>query len=327
MDAPKARAFSASELLQCGACSRANPPTRASCLYCGSALEISELNAFSPASNQEAEKSSDSAFHVVACGAAHIDETTLERLAGLLDRKPSELKSLLAHPAGAAVFTVNSEKQALVIAGKLSEHGMRTRVISDEQFALERPPAAISALEISEHTLAGSVGRSKQTVAATWDEIILVVIGRLYFETMEIDQKRSRAKQVIDERQISTDEAVLDIYARADEDGWRIRAGSFDFSCLAEKTKLTTFENFTSLTSLLRAHATAAVFDDSYVRLRRALDGVWPNEPGARASARHRTTFGDFDSSASSINNELQFTRYSRLLCYLHASKSEDHAA
>jgi hypothetical protein len=90
---------------------------------------------------------------------------------------------------------------------------------------------------------------------------------------------------------------------------------------------LTTFENFSQLTSLLRELAAAAEFDDSYVRLRRALDSVWPDEPAASANERRRTAFGKFDSSVTSIDNQLQFTRYSRLLHYLRASKSEDHAA
>src|SRR6185369_17538558 len=68
-DAPKPRAFSASELVQCGACSRTNPPTRASCLYCGAALEVTELNAFAPEPVPDTGSSSAVSFHVVALDA------------------------------------------------------------------------------------------------------------------------------------------------------------------------------------------------------------------------------------------------------------------
>jgi hypothetical protein len=225
------------------------------------------------------------------------------------------------------VFTVNSENQAQVAAQKLDEQGLRTGVISEKELALENPPAALSAFGIDGDSVVGTVGRSKQTFATSWDSIILIVIGRLYFETREIDQKRSRSKRVVDEREMLIDEAVLDIYARGDDHGWRIRASNFDFSCLGDDKQLTAFANFTALTTLLRKHATAAVFDDSYVRLRSALDSVWPTEPTAGAKERRRTAFGAFDSSVTSIDNELQFTRYSRLLRYLHASQVEDHAA
>ncbi len=326
MDAPRSRAFSVSELVQCGACARANPPTRASCLYCGAALEISALNAFSALPIRKAEISSE-VFHVVAIARVQIKETALNQLAELLNVKRFDLELLLAHPAGAPMLAVNSERQAQTAAAKLHELGVSAHYISDKQLAVEAASASVSALQVHDDGFVGTVGRNKQTVAASWDEITLVVIGRLYFETKEIDQKRTRAKQIIDEREMLTDEAVLDIYARDDSHGWRIRAAGFNFSCLGEDKKLTTFENFTALTSLLREHATAAVFDDWYVRLRSALDSVWPREPVTSGKKRRRAAFGDFDSSVTSIDNELQFTRYSRLVRYLHASKSEDHAA
>jgi len=326
-DAPTPRAFSTSELVQCGACARANPPTRGSCLYCGAALTLTDLNAFSRTPVQETDSSSGVSFHVVALEARQIEIGLVDQLAEMLNIKPAELKALLAHPTGAPVLAVRSGTQAQAAAQKLSEDGVRTRVISDEQLCPERSPVAISAFEILEDALIGRVGRSSQTISASWDEITLIVIGRLYFETREIDQKRSRAKQIVDEREMLTDEAVLDVYRRGEEYGWRIRAGNFDFSCLGEDKKLTTFENFTSLTSLLRKHAAAAVFDDWYVRLRGALNDVWPAEPSASPKERRRTAFGDLDSSVTSIDNELQFTRYSRLLHHLQASKPEDHAA
>ncbi|HZI49068.1 MAG TPA: hypothetical protein VFD75_14830 [Pyrinomonadaceae bacterium] len=326
-DAAKPRAFSASELVQCDACSRTNPPTRASCLYCGAALEVTELNAFSPEPVPETGSSSAVSFHVVALDARQFELALVDQLAEMLNIKPVELRALLAHPTGAPLLAVKSGTQAQVAAQKLSERGMRTQVISDEQLWPERSPVAISTLEILEDALAGKVGRSNQIVSALWDEITLIVSGRLYFETREIVQKRRRAKQVIDEREMLTDEAVLDIYTRGDEHGWRIHASNFDFSCLGESKKLTTFENLLSLTSLLRAHASAALFDDWYVRLRSALNDVWPRDSSASVKERRRTAFGDFDSSVTSIDNQIQFTRYSRLLRYLHASQAEDHAA
>jgi hypothetical protein len=327
-EATKPRAFSAGEMVQCGACSRANPPTRASCLYCGAALEITHVNAFAPPSlsAQKLENSSDASFYVVSRGPVRIDETTLDELAALLSEKRTELQALLSHPIGAPVFSASSARQAQLAAEQLNEKGVVAQVISCEQLGLETAPKMISAMEVRGDEIVATVGRRAEVLAAPWPEITLVVVGRLYFETREIDQKRSRTKQVIDEREMLTDEAVLDIYARNDNDGWRIRADSFDFSCLGKNKKLTTFENFTQLTSLLRELAAAAEFDDSYVRLRRALDSVWPHEPGASAKERRRTAFGKFDSSVTSLDNQLQFTRYSRLLRYLHASKSEDHA-
>jgi len=324
-DASKPRAFAASELVHCGACSRANSPTRGSCMYCGTALEITRLNAFAPAP-AETEATADVCFHVVAVPPAQIDEAALGQLAALLNIKPSELRSLFVHAPAAPVLAVNSEKQARLAAEKLREHGIGTRVISDGEIDIFNPPLAVSRLEIRDAEVIGRFGQGKHAVAASWDEIRLVVSGRLYFETREIEQKRSRAKQLIDEREILTDEAVLDIYPRTENRGWRIRADNFDFSCLGAAKRLTAFENFTALKSLLSEHAMTAVFDDSYLRVRRALDSVWPSEPNALTKDSRRNAFGNFDSSVTSTNNEFQFTRYSRLLRQLLAPTSEDHA-
>lgn len=326
-EASKPRAFSASELIHCGACSRANPPTRGNCMYCGAALEITQLNAFAPAATPaETEVTSDVCFHIVAGPPAQIEEAAIDQLAALLNIKPSELKSLFTHAPGAPVLAVNSEKQARLAAEQLKEYGIGTRVISDGDLEVFNPPLVISGLEIRDAEVIGRLGKGKRAVAASWDEIRLVVSGRLYFETREIEQKRSRARRTIDEREILTDEAVLDIYPRTDNRGWRIRADNFDFSCLGATKRLTAFENFTALTSLLSEHAATAVFDDSYLRVRRALDSVWSSELNARTKDSRRNPFGDFDSSVTSTNNELQFTRYSRLLRQLLASTSIGHA-
>lgn len=294
-------------------------------MYCGAALEITQLNVFAPAP-AETEATSDVWFHVVAVPPVQIDEVAFGQLAALLNIKPSELKSLFAHAPGAPVLAVNSEKQARLAAETLQEHGIETRVISDGDIDLFDPPSIISGLEVRDADVIGRVGHGKHAVATAWDEIKLVVSGRLHFEMREIEQKRSRAKRLIDEREILSDVAVLDIYPRTDKRGWRIRADNFDFSCLGAAKRLTAFENFTALTSLLSEQAATAVFDDSYLRVRRALDSVWPSEPDTRTKDSRRNAFGDFDSSVTSTNNQLQFTRYSRLLRQLLASTSEDHA-
>ena len=326
-DAPKARAFSASELVQCAACGRANSPLRASCLYCGSALEMKELNAVAAAPVQNTDASSDVAFHLVAVPPLRLDLAGMSEIAELLQLKRSDLRSLLTHLDGAPVFMATSEHQAHTLAASLEEHGINTEVISDAQLRIGDAPKLISAVKIDNNKILGSIGRSEQVVDALWADVTLIVIGRLYFATREIDQKQNRSQHVIDEREMLTDEAVLDLYFAEHAQGWRIRAASFDFSCLGERKQLTAFANFTALTGLLREKAGAAVFDDAYTGLRPALDTVWPVEPAATSKEKRRSGFRAFDSSVTSIDNALQFTRYSRLLRYLQASKSENHAA
>jgi hypothetical protein len=256
-----------------------------------------------------------------------LDQAALNDIAELVQIKPSDLQSLLTHSMGAPVFVATSEQRARIAATKLEARGVSTEVISDEQLAIADAPKPISALRIQDDKVLGSVGRSVHMVEALWANVRLIVVGRLYFATKEIDQKQNRSQQVADEREMSSDEAVLDVYFADDVHGWRIRAASFDFSCLGDRKQLTAFANFSALIGLFHERASAAAFDDSYINLRVALNSVWPDEPTASAKERRRSGFRALDSSITSIDNELQFTRYSRLLRHLHASKSDNHAA
>jgi hypothetical protein len=321
IEATKPRAFAASELVKCSACSRANPPTRATCLYCGAAFEVTEQNAFQSVPAPQPETTSENTFHIVALPAPEQpDDKTLSEIAQSLNIPPRELSSLISGLIGAPLFAANSEPQAQIVSEKLRGRGLTTIAISDEQLAVQVAPKEIGALEIQGDCVVGNARRGGERLIGQWTDIALIVVGRLYFATSEIDQKGNRSKRVIDERELLTDEAVLDIYLRDDATGWRIRAGSFDFSCLSEDKKLTAFANFNALTELLRQRATNAVCDDSYLRLRGALDGVWPVEQRDGAKEKRRTALGGFDSSATITDNELQFTRYSRLLAYLRMS-------
>jgi hypothetical protein len=327
-DAPKHRAFSTAELVQCGACSRANPPTRAKCLYCGTALQVTGLNAFSPTASENTDASCDVASHLVVLAPAPLDEAAVNEISGHLKLKPSDLRSLLTYSKGAPVFVSSSEEQVRIAATKLQAQGVNSLVVSDEQLALSGAPKPISALKIHSDKLVGSVGRSAQSVEQLWSGVAVIVIGRLFFASKEIDQKQNRAQQVIDDREMWTDEAVADIYFASDALGWRIRAGSFDFSCLADRKKLTAFANFTELCGLLQKHASTAAFDDSYLHVRGALNSVWPPAPTRTAKESRRGGFRAFESSVTFIDNEIQFTRYSRLLHYLYSAKLlERHGA
>jgi hypothetical protein len=155
---------------------------------------------------------------------------------------------------------------------------------------------------------------------------VLIALGRLYFTTTEVEQTPDKSKQVLDERQLTSDEAVLDLYSRADETGWRIRAGSFDFSCLGAEKKLIAFENFRALVDVLRRNSDYAVCDDDYVRMRVALNKVWPLAARVGETERRRTLTGEINATATVSDNELQFTRYSRLLRFFHDSELQDDA-
>jgi hypothetical protein len=336
VDSTQARAFTASELVPCPSCSRANPPTRANCLYCGAALGISVEALPSALSDPPAqaggsdfatgtapEKATEALMHVVAVpGKANGIEVGAET-AQVLKLAPLELNSLLSARV-APLYATTATQEAQAISDKLRSVGVEPATISDAQLNLAEPPRQIAALAMNNDALTASVRRAGERISVPWNEVVLIVLGRLYFTTTEVEQKRDKSKQVLDERQLTSDEAVLDIYSRADETGWRIRAGSFDFSCLGAEKKPVAFENFRTLVDLLRQEAPHAVCDDSYVRIRVALNKVWPLEARAGGSERRRTLTRDINATATITDNELQFTRYSRLLRFLAPQLQND---
>ena len=337
VDSTQARTFTASELVPCPSCSRANPPTRANCLYCGAGLGIcvealpSALSHppahaggsdFAPGTTPEKGTAED-VVHVVALPTGSDGREVSVETAQVLNLTPPEMNSLMSARV-APLYATTATEQAQAISDQLRSVGVEPATISDAQLNLATPPKQIAALAMDNDALTASVRRAGERVSVPWNDVVLIVLCRLYFTTTEVEQKRDKSKQVLDERQLTTDEAVLDIYSRADETGWRIRAGSFDFSCLGAEKKLLAFENFRVLADVLRRNGPHAVCDDSYLRIRVALNKVWPLEAKAGASERRRTLTREIHATATVSDNELQFTRYSRLLRFLAPQLQND---
>jgi hypothetical protein len=82
---------------------------------------------------------------------------------------------------------------------------------------------------------------------------------------------------------------------------------------------LITNENIARVQQLIVDHATRAKLDDSYNRLRTALDLVWKTQAETQSSGWRRERPGKLSIGVASIkSNESQFTRYSRMQMYLN---------
>ena len=94
VESRQARAFTASELVACPACSRANAPTRANCLYCGAALGGSVEAVTSTPTGAVPEIEAEDVVHIVAVSArSDVYEINVE-VAHLLNLAPSDLNML-----------------------------------------------------------------------------------------------------------------------------------------------------------------------------------------------------------------------------------------
>jgi hypothetical protein len=242
-------------------------------------------------------------------------EASLAEAAALLRLKVPELNRILGTSLPVPLSRVATPEEAALIGDGLRRLGIETVTIAHIDLHLEVAAKKIRGLEVSDDWLTAIPTNGSDKVTARWDEVTLVVAGRLHLNRQETaERKRRGRKQTVDSRQLSSDESVLDLYVKSDGVNWRINAHNFDFSCLGSAKSMTTFENFAALISLLRARATKAQVDDSYTLARPALATVWPVEQQTRKGEWRRSGAGKFDvATVTTTDNEAQFTRYSRL--------------
>jgi hypothetical protein len=208
--------------------------------------------------------------------------------------------------------------------------GMLTLVVADRDLEDEEPvPRRVRGLELTEDALILFQTGGNETWRVLWKDISLLITGRLFTREIEVEERKGRGteNEIVDAREMSSDESVLDIYAARDKTGWRITAGNFDFSCLGPQKKLVAAQNFSTLVELFRARATEALSDDSYHRLRTLFAHAWPLEQETESRGWRRKGPGRVSTEAvTRSDNEIQFTRYSRLRRYLQLHQPGQNA-
>jgi len=249
----------------------------------------------------------------------NLAEPILAEAAKLLQLKSAELSRIVALRQPLPATRTKTIEEASKITEALRALGVESTTVPSHKLHLEESSKKVCALEFSDEALTATLVGSNARVSARWDELTLLVTGRLVLSRIEVEERRRRGrKQTVNSRHLSADESVLDVYPATSEINWRIRASNFDFSGLGSTRSLTTFENFTVLLNFLRERATNAQSDDSYAQARSALEIVWPLESQTRIGDWRPSGAGKFDTATvTTTDNEGQFTRYSRLRHYL----------
>lgn len=317
------RRFAPDQMLRCEVCLRANPPTRTSCLYCAAQLPTTEAVAALQRPTLRPLEKWEQGFNVILApgGASEVTAEELQSVAELLRLRPEDLKQITEAQEALPVARAATSDEAALIERKLGEMGLRVFVLADRDLWPEAsPPKSVRALELADDALLAHPAGGGEVRRIPWTEISLLVVGRLLVREIEVEERKGRRSEneIVDAREMTNDAMVLDIYAAENDDGWRINAGSFDFSCLGSRKGLVAAQNFTTLTQVLRERAGRAVYDDSYMRVRHALAAVWPLEQQTESRGWRRNRPGQVSTGAvTRSDNESQFTRYSRLRRHL----------
>ena len=315
----KPQSFALAEMITCDACLRTNPPTRSNCLYCAAILPIVRKEA--PSTRESVDEPSpdaniNSGFYLVLAPnqTGVLDESSLARIAELLHLATTEVQSAVGLGRPVPLLRAATLAQARILAEKLVAMGIGVDIFREGTLNLDVPTKKIRALEFSDDGLAPTLV-SGGRISVPWDDLILIVSGRLVINRKESEARRRRGgSQPLDIRELFSDEPVIDLYTRSDEIGCRISSSSFDFSCLGDEKAMTAFENFTTLSKLLSSRAPNVELDDSYRSLRAVLTNIWPLEPQPSKVEWRRSGAGKMDvATVTTVDNEIQFNRYSRL--------------
>jgi hypothetical protein len=243
-----------------------------------------------------------------------IRDSSLAEAAGVLGLTTTDVEIAIGLDRSVPLARTATIEEARRLADKLVTAGLLVVVFSEDTLSLDLPIRPVRALALTADGLAAAILRG-ETIPIKWNELVLMVIGRLVVKRVETEERRGRrSAKPLDSRSLFSDEPVMDLYTRSDEVGFRIRSGSFDFSCLGSEKSVTAFENFTKLRNLLGGRALKVEVDDAHRSLRPVLENIWPLEPQTSKGEWRRSGMGKVEvSTVTTVDNETQFNSYSRL--------------
>jgi hypothetical protein len=314
--------FSHEQMVRCDECLRANPPTRVDCLYCGLALPVSEASVALAKPSLRPLESWEQGYNSILLRSRNGEpsEELLNQVASLLRLELSAIQRVLSAKSNLPVARTSTPVEAALIERRLSDLRLETITVPDQELQIETaPPRRLRRLELRETDFVAYQTLSTEGAPIDWAEISLVIVGRLFVKQVELHERKTRKREneILDASEVTSDEAVVDIYVGKRPESWRISASSFDFSCLGRNKSLLAGENFPRLIELIREHAPNAEFNHSYKAVRQCLEMVWPAQKRIESGGLKARGAKISTSEIITTNSEPQFTRYSRLCHYL----------
>jgi hypothetical protein len=311
--------FTLDQMIRCEECLRANAPTRVNCLYCASALPLTESSAQLRKPTLKRPDKGQPGYNSIFLPQLQspFPGDTLAEAAELLKLAPEDLERIVSAGRPLPLARTDSQEEASLVVDKLHALGVETITLADDDLgAKDCSVRRIRSMQFNDDGMSVQQGGALEAVRIAWPDLVLLVPGRLLVKRIEVKERRSRKSEneILSTSEFFADESVVDLYTSSHSQTWRISAHSFDFSCLKELKTLVAAENLSTLISLIRSNAQQAKFDDSYKVLRSALEPVWGMEQETESSGWRRERPGKYSFGSATISsNESQFTLYSRL--------------
>jgi len=312
--------FAPDQMIRCDECLRANPPTRVACLYCRASLPMTEESArLRKPVLRPPEKHQTAYSNILLPGDRGLSDEDTTQAAELLKFSAENLKRIIAERIPLPVACTASREEAELVLNRLRDVGLQTIALSDDELgASEMSVKRIKSISIDDDFATLRQAGTREQTKIRWQDIVLMVTGRLFMKRVEIQERKTRREnEIVQSSEFSSDEAVIDFYTSTHPETWRINANGFDFSCLSDQKTLIANENILRLQQFIVAKAPQVRLDDFYKRLRQTLDLAWASQQETQSSGWRRERPGKLSIGLATINsNEMQFTRYSRLQRY-----------
>lgn len=314
-------AFKTEEMIVCRRCERQNPPTRLRCLYCNAELEFDAARSAQIKPIWRKLEAWEKGYNLICLPAEkQLSERRQTEIAGQTRLEKDIAQKIAESNAPLPLARAESFKEAEIIKRNLSEIGVETLILSDEDLAAEKPPKRLRGLEFGENTMRLKLFNTEEIIEVSKEDLVLIVTGAAFERKVESTEKRSRkdGNKLLNSTETASDEMLIDIYSRDDSFGFRIEQNGFDFSCLGADKTILAAENLKTLTERLREFAANARLVDDYLKVRGVLANVWEVEERKDSKGLVRENFGKFNlGNVTTINNLTQFTKYSRLQWHL----------
>lgn len=303
--------------ISCPKCQRLSPPTRSTCLYCGADLPIIQAEALQKRQKLE---TWEYGYNLIFLGQDENYKTeNLEEVTRYVDVEKESLERIIELQKQLPLVRVRKIEEAELLMHKLSEHGIRTRIIEDE--TLNQVPRRLHRIDINDEEISLILFGSKEVRRLSKASKVLIVKGTLYKKQIKTVSDRKRRQSLLkDSVEFDEDEVLIDIHVEKNLTGYRILASGFDFSRVLESEKRRlAVENLPLLIKkLLQVLPNARLIDD-YDEIYALLSNVWEFDESRSSIGWRRKSFGGYQvENEIQINNFSQFTKYSRLQWYLN---------
>jgi hypothetical protein len=222
--------------------------------------------------------------------------------------------SVLEAKASVPVLRVGTLDEAELVARLLGEAELGSAIVPDAALALQQIPRRVRELRLEEDRLSLLVLWG-DWVSIPRDEVRLAVEGRITSTSVELVEHKGKVKsqpELVSTSQFTSEYFAIDLYGPSLAESFRVKAESFDFSCLGRPAQYLE-ANVNWLGRALWEYLGPSRYDLDYKRLSRLLVHAWP--PPSRVDTRGRLHRGDFKRyslSAIQTDGYAQFDRYSR---------------